>query len=65
MEEFHAENNILSEIKIQSKLNHANIVHLIEYFEDEKYIYLVQDHCPNGTLRDLICKRNLTESEIY
>ena len=41
MEEFHAENNILSEIRIQTKLNHQYIVQLIEYFEDEKHIYLV------------------------
>ncbi|CAD8204514.1 unnamed protein product [Paramecium pentaurelia] len=65
MEEFHAENNILTEIRIQSKLHHPHIVELVEYFEDEKFIYLVQEYCSKGTLRQQICKRRLQENEIY
>ncbi len=36
------------------KLDHPNIIKLYEVYEDEYYIYLVQELCRGGELFDLI-----------
>jgi len=43
-----------NELSIHSRVEHYHIVKLLTYFEEEKYIYIVMDLAPNGSLRDCI-----------
>lgn len=38
------------EIEIQSTLDHEYIVKLLDFFEDESYVYIVLEHCEGGEL---------------
>ena len=40
------------EVEIMMKLDHPNILRLIDYFEDAKYVYLVLELCQGGELFD-------------
>ena len=42
------------EISILQQLDHPNVLKLYEYFEDEKYVYLVTELCKGGELFDRI-----------
>ncbi|KKA30589.1 hypothetical protein TD95_001091 [Thielaviopsis punctulata] len=42
--------NILKETAIQNRMNHENIVNLIEFHEDHDYIYMVLEYVPGGEL---------------
>ena len=54
-----------NEIKIHRFCKHPNIASFQRYFEDSKNVYILQEFCKNGTLKDLINKRKrLTELEI-
>ncbi len=52
------------EIKIQSFLNHPNIVKLYTFFSDEKAIYLVQELCISGQLYSLLKKKRKLPEEL-
>ena len=54
-----------SEIAIQSKLDHPNIVSLYEDFQDEDNVYIAMSLCTNGTLGELReVRQRFTEPEI-
>ena len=54
-----------NEIKIHRFSKNPNIASFQRYFEDSKNVYILQEFCKNGTLKDLINKRKrLTELEI-
>lgn len=40
------------EVEIMMKLDHPNILRLIDYFEDKKSVYLVLELCTGGELFD-------------
>ena len=42
------------EYEILLKLNHLNIVKLLEYYQDDDYFYLVTEFCDGGELFDQI-----------
>ena len=42
------------EVEIMMKLDHPNILRLMDYFEDPKYVYLVLELCTGGELFDRI-----------
>jgi calcium-dependent protein kinase len=44
------ENDALNEVKILKQLDHPGIVRLFEYFEDERRVYMVTEHCSGGEL---------------
>lgn len=46
------------EISILQTLDHPNVLKLYEYFEDEKYIYLVTELCRGGELFDKILEED-------
>jgi aurora kinase len=53
---------LVREIKIQSFLNHPNVVKLYTFFADEAHVYLVQELCYSGQLYTLLKrKRKLNE----
>ena len=59
---------VRNEIKIHSQLEHHRIVKLMEYFEDENYVYMVLELCINGNLFKRIKsvgKLNETQSAKY
>ncbi|OUM57539.1 hypothetical protein PIROE2DRAFT_48642, partial [Piromyces sp. E2] len=43
---------IREEIKIQSHLNHKNVLRLYDYFRDERKIYLVLEYAPKGSVSE-------------
>jgi serine/threonine protein kinase len=53
---------LVREIKIQSFLNHPNIVKMYAFFTDETHIYLVMELCYSGQLYNYLKKwRRLPE----
>lgn len=61
-----AQEQILREIKIQSYLNHPNILKLYGFFDDEEKIYLILEYAPWGELYSSLKKQEnkcFTEKE--
>lgn len=53
-----------SEIRIQSKLSHPNIVKFEKFFENSDNIYILYEYCANKSVLDLLKRRKrLTELE--
>lgn len=53
---------LIREIKIQSYLNHPNIIKLYTFFSDQRYIYLTMELCCSGQLYSFLKKkRKLSE----
>eukprot|EP01017_Pseudomicrothorax_dubius_P015300 TRINITY_DN1768_c0_g2_i12.p1 TRINITY_DN1768_c0_g2~~TRINITY_DN1768_c0_g2_i12.p1 ORF type:complete len:234 (+),score=29.07 TRINITY_DN1768_c0_g2_i12:96-797(+) len=60
-----AQQRIITEIKIHHSLDNPNIVGFEHTFEDEQNIYILLEHCPNQTLKELLEKRKrLKEFEV-
>ncbi|CAG8624897.1 5083_t:CDS:10 [Ambispora gerdemannii] len=56
---------LLSEIKIHKLMDHPNIVRFHEAFEDDAFVYLILEHCPNKTLLEMNkFRKRLTEPEV-
>jgi len=54
------------EVLVHKRLVHDNIIRLYNSFEDERYIYLVLEYAPSGTLFHYIRgKKKLTEDEAF
>ena len=51
------------EVEIMMKLDHPNILRLIDYFEDPKYVYLVLELCTGGELFDRIISNKYYNEE--
>lgn len=51
---------------IMKKLDHPNVVKLLEIIDNplESKVYLITEFVKNGTLSNLIKKRNLTEESM-
>lgn len=44
------------------ELDHPNIIKLFEFFEDDRYVYLVMELCEGGELFDkIVAKGKFTE----
>lgn len=56
---------VRNEVEIQSRLKHPAILELYNYFEDERYVYLILEICQNGELSRYLrtSGRRLTEDE--
>lgn len=48
---------LMREIKIQSFLNHPNIVKMYAFFADHEYIYLTMELCYSGQLYNYLKKK--------
>ena len=55
---------LVREIKIQSFLNHPNIVRLYTFFSDIKSIYLVQELCYSGELYSFLKKKKKVPEDL-
>ena len=45
------------------ELDHPNVIKLFEFFEDDRYVYLVMELCEGGELFDkIVAKGKFTES---
>jgi serine/threonine protein kinase len=53
----------MNEIELMKTLNHLNIVKLIDYYVNDKYIILILEYCNCGSLKNLLNK-GLNENEI-
>ncbi|DBA00254.1 TPA: hypothetical protein N0F65_007898 [Lagenidium giganteum] len=52
------------EVKIMSDLDHPNLVPLLDYFEEERYYYIVTPLCTGGELFDtLVNRKTYTEED--
>eukprot|EP01125_Pyxidicula_operculata_P014993 TRINITY_DN5067_c0_g1_i1.p1 TRINITY_DN5067_c0_g1~~TRINITY_DN5067_c0_g1_i1.p1 ORF type:complete len:551 (-),score=71.04 TRINITY_DN5067_c0_g1_i1:806-2458(-) len=58
-----AKQKLIFEIKNHSCLKHPNVVRFHNYFEDEKFYYIILEMCNQKTLRSLL-KRRKTISEV-
>jgi serine/threonine protein kinase len=56
----HLMNALEREIRILSRLNHPNIVKLIEVIRETEFILIVMEHCEGGTLLDYLLEGKLT-----
>ena len=45
------------EVEIMQSLNHPHIVHCFDFFEEEKYYYLVLEFMEGGELFDRVVKK--------
>ena len=51
------------EVEIMMRLDHPNILRLIDYFEDKKNVYLVLELCTGGELFDRIISNKYYNEE--
>jgi calcium-dependent protein kinase len=49
-------NQLIREVKIQSYLDHPNIVQLYAFFSDEEHLYLILELCCGGNLYSALQK---------
>jgi serine/threonine protein kinase len=49
------------EVRVLSRLNHPNIVKLVEVIQDNHFIFLVMEHCEGGTLLNYIIEGKLND----
>lgn len=55
---------LYAEIKIHRALEHPNVVHFQECFEDDQNVYMTLELCPSGSLMDMLRRRRrFTEPE--
>ena len=59
-----ARHKLMSEIKIHKCLHHPNIVQFFHFFENEDYVQILLELCPNQSLSELMKRRKrLTQVE--
>lgn len=45
------------ELYLLSKINHKNIIRLVDVFEDAEFVHIISDKCDGGELFDMIVRR--------
>ncbi|CAE7563387.1 AUR3 [Symbiodinium natans] len=45
------------EVRIQGQLRHPHILQLLSIVEDDRYLYMLLEHCPGGSLRSLCARQ--------
>jgi serine/threonine protein kinase len=51
------------EVEIQSRLSHPNIIKLYGYFQDNNYVYLVQEYASGGSLFEYVNRKGTLDKE--
>lgn len=44
-----------AEIAALINLDHPNIIQIYNYFSDSKFLYIILEYCPNGSMQERIC----------
>ncbi|XP_028139064.2 serine/threonine-protein kinase PLK4 [Diabrotica virgifera virgifera] len=58
-------NRVIQEVEIHLRLKHSSILELYKWFDDNDYVYLVLELCPNGDLQNYLReKKTLSDSEV-
>ena len=57
------EEEIINEIEILKKLNHPDIVKILEFYKTEQAYYIVSEYCSGGELFDKV-EKHLSENQI-
>ena len=57
------EDQIVMEIKLQTYMNHPNVLKLYGHFHDAKNIYLILEYCSQCLFKDFRHKGKLSEEE--
>jgi myosin-light-chain kinase len=53
------------EVELLAALNHPNIIHFIDLYEDDQFFYVIMERCTGGEIFEKIVKqRIMTESEV-
>ncbi|MCR5795350.1 MAG: protein kinase [Solobacterium sp.] len=55
--------NLLAEVNILTRLNHPNLVRVIDIFEDEKLLYIVMDYVEGEDLQHIIQREKVIPEE--
>ena len=55
--------SVLNEVDILKTLDHPNVLKIFEYFEDDRYYYIVMEHCREGDLFDSLEKAGKYDEE--
>ncbi|TDH74351.1 hypothetical protein CCR75_001448 [Bremia lactucae] len=56
--------SLKQEVEVMSSLNHPNLVPLLDYFEEDRYYYIVTPLCTGGELfDDLVKRKSYTEED--
>ncbi|CAD8123483.1 unnamed protein product [Paramecium sonneborni] len=63
LQKYNAESMIRQEIKIQSTLNHKNILKVYHSFEDNQNIYIISEYCSRGSLQ--VPKTPYSEKDVF
>ncbi|KAK8882413.1 hypothetical protein M9Y10_045055 [Tritrichomonas musculus] len=53
---------LISEVEIHRSLHHPNVVEFRGVFQDDNYVYILLEFCPNGTVLDML-KRHMPFDE--
>jgi hypothetical protein len=56
---------LLREMNILSKLNHPNIIKLIQVIDNEDYLYLIMDYLEGLSLKELIIQKYINDKNDY
>lgn len=55
-EDLLTDSEIIDEIEILKNLDHPDIVRIMEFYNTEKYYYIINEYCPGGELFDQVNK---------
>jgi serine/threonine protein kinase len=54
-----------AEVSALSLLAHPNVIQFFNFFRSDSFLYIVLEHCPGGSIRDLIVRRGpIPESQL-
>ncbi|KAJ2569824.1 hypothetical protein GGH19_005252 [Coemansia sp. RSA 1807] len=59
-----AEQRLATEVAVHETLDHTHVVRLMESFEDDRYVYLVMEHCEHGDLWRYLRARRTGAAEL-
>ncbi len=58
-----AQRQIVREIRAVARFNLPNIVTYYHHFSENDLLFLVMEYCPGGSLRDVLARKKVTDSE--
>jgi len=59
-----SQKRIFQEVYILKKINHQNVIRLLEVFENKRYLFLVLEYAPKGDLLKYVKKKTRLEEDV-